>query len=366
MRSASIASAFVTALALAAPLRAQSFDVDLGDALGNVVPSNAFGGVIGQAGAWQSVPVLAGVATPLADVDGNATAVTATCSGGSVAAANLNLVNATSDDLALLDDALDPGAGTATVTIAGLAAGDYLVVTYAIGPDYAIFQTDVSVAGSSDPTQVVGGAFFGDYELGVTHARHRVTIASGGALVVSIAKHVPGPPINYASCNGLQIVQLSSAGGAFCFGDGLDPTLTTTCPCANFGAAGSGCAHSASAAGAVLAGSGSAAADSVVLSASGMPASVACIYLQGDALTDVVFGDGVRCAGGALLRLRTRVNVAGASQFPDGADTVTLAARGGVVPGSGVRRFYQTYYRNSAAFCTPDTFNVTNGWRVDW
>src|SRR5262249_48884933 len=31
-------------------------------------------------------------------------------------------------------------------------------------------------------------------------------------------------------------------GGPFCFGDGLDPNVTTPCPCANFGAAGHGCA----------------------------------------------------------------------------------------------------------------------------
>ena len=98
-----------------------------------------------------------------------------------------------------------------------------------------------------------------------------------------------------------------------------------------------------------------------------MPATVSCIYLQGDALTDVLFGDGVRCTGGTLLRLRTRVNVGGASAFPDSTDTVTLSQRGGVTPGSGARRYYQTYYRNSAAvFCPPETFNVTNGWRLTW
>ena len=40
---------------------------------------------------------------------------------------------------------------------------------------------------------------------------------------------------------------------------------------------------------------------------------------------------------------------------------------GGLVPGSGAMRFYQTYYRNaSAAFCPPATFNVTNGFQVVW
>ncbi|MBK7876382.1 MAG: hypothetical protein IPJ77_11610 [Planctomycetes bacterium] len=154
---------------------------------------------------------------------------------------------------------------------------------------------------------------------------------------------------------------------AFCFGDGLDTTITTPCPCANVGAAGNGCANSANPAGANLAATGTQVLDDVVLNGSGMPATVSCIYLQGDALADVVFGDGVRCAGGSLIRLRTKTNVGGASSFPDSVETVTLSQRGGVTIGSGVRRYYQTYYRNAAAaFCPPETFNVTNGWTIDW
>ncbi len=154
---------------------------------------------------------------------------------------------------------------------------------------------------------------------------------------------------------------------AFCAGDGLDAAVTTACPCANYGVSGNGCANSANPNGANLAATGTTAADDVVLLGSGMPATVSCIYLQGDALADTTFGDGVRCAGGSLLRLRTKTNVGGASSFPDSVETVTLSQRGGVVVGSGVRRYYQTYYRNAAAaFCPPETFNVTNGWTIDW
>ncbi|MBK7875906.1 MAG: VCBS repeat-containing protein [Planctomycetes bacterium] len=154
---------------------------------------------------------------------------------------------------------------------------------------------------------------------------------------------------------------------SFCAGDGLLADHTTPCPCANNGAAGNGCANSVNANGANLVATGTPASDNVVLSGSGMPAVVSCIYLQGDALSDGVFGDGVRCAGGGLIRLRTKNNLGGASSFPDSTDTITLSARGGVTPGSGLRRYYQTYYRNSAGgFCPPETFNVTNGWQIDW
>ncbi len=106
--------------------------------------------------------------------------------------------------------------------------------------------------------------------------------------------------------------------------------------------------------------------DNVRLFGSGMPFAVTAIYLQGDALGDFTFGDGVSCAGGALIRLRARTNFAGASSFPDSTDTITLSQRGGVTPGSGLTRFYHAYYRNAATFCMPATFNVTNGWRVVW
>ena len=154
---------------------------------------------------------------------------------------------------------------------------------------------------------------------------------------------------------------------AFCAGDGLDPNVTTPCPCGNAGLAGNGCGNSVNPAGANLAATGVPAFDTVVLNGTGMPATVACIYLQGDGLDDVVFGDGVRCTSGTLLRLRTKVNSGGASSFPDSVETVTLSQRGGVTIGSGAIRYYQTYYRNSAAlFCPPETFNVTNGWKIVW
>jgi hypothetical protein len=179
-----------------------------------------------------------------------------------------------------------------------------------------------------------------------------------------------GGPGCFVDCGwriGFQTFVLAGSGEAFCAGDGTLADHTTPCPCGNNGAAGNGCANSANANGANLSATGTPSLDDVVLAGTGMPATVSCIYLQGDALDDAVFGDGVRCTGGTLVRLRTRANVGGASTFPDSTDTVTLSQRGGVTPGSGATRYYQTYYRNSAPlFCPPETFNVTNGWRVTW
>ncbi len=160
--------------------------------------------------------------------------------------------------------------------------------------------------------------------------------------------------------------RVPSPGGpsfALCFGDGTG----TACPCGNSGASGRGCANSLGT-GALLAGSGavSVSGDTLVLAGSGMP-NAACLYFQGStalvAGLGTPFGDGLRCAGGTVVRLGTKTNVGGASQYPAGGDPAVSVA-GGVVAGNA--RTYQVWYRNSAAFCTPDTFNLSNAWQVYW
>jgi hypothetical protein len=155
--------------------------------------------------------------------------------------------------------------------------------------------------------------------------------------------------------------QPNLAGVPYCFGDGS----SAACPCGNVGAAGNGCPSSVNAAGANLSGTGTAsiAADSFVLLGSGMPDSAA-LYFQGTTQIDAVFGDGKRCIGGTVIRLGTKVNSAGASQYPSGSDPL-VSVKGAVTAGS--MRSYQVWYRNAdPAFCTPSTFNLTNGTIVTW
>lgn len=157
-------------------------------------------------------------------------------------------------------------------------------------------------------------------------------------------------------------------GHPFCAGDDLDPLVSVDCPCMNFGSFGRGCANSVVQAGASLNSFGTTSPDTIVLSGADMPASSACIYVQGDQdnVSGLVFGDGIRCIDGALVRLRLRLNAAGASQFPVAGDP-SVSARGGVTPGSGQSRYYQVFYRNPvASFCPPATFNMTNGVALVW
>ncbi|MCY2961727.1 MAG: plastocyanin/azurin family copper-binding protein [Planctomycetota bacterium] len=157
----------------------------------------------------------------------------------------------------------------------------------------------------------------------------------------------------------------SDPGLGFCFGDGS----ATACPCANSSApgAGAGCLNSLGTGG-KLAGSGSASVsnDTVVLSGTAMPNSSA-LYFQGTAQQaaglGAVFGDGLRCAAGSVIRLGTKTNVSGGSTYPVVGD-LAVSVKGACT--AGVTRHYQVWYRNAAAFCTASTFNLSNGYTLVW
>ncbi len=156
-----------------------------------------------------------------------------------------------------------------------------------------------------------------------------------------------------------------STGTTFCFGDGSG----TACPCTNNSTPGNGegCLNSLGMGGKLGAvGGASLAADTVVLSGTQMPNSSA-LYFQGtsqqSAGAGAIFGDGLRCAGGAIIRLGTKNNVSGASTYPAAGDP-SVSVRGLVtMPGT---RTYQCWYRNAAAFCTASTFNLSNGVEIVW
>jgi hypothetical protein len=163
---------------------------------------------------------------------------------------------------------------------------------------------------------------------------------------------------------GLALPVGCAAATNFCFGDGSG----TACPCGNVGTVDNGCPNSVNANGAHVGSTGtsSLASDTVVLAGSGMPSSSA-LYFQGTGALGgglgATFGDGLRCAAGSVIRLSTKFNSAGASQFPDVGDP-SVSVRG-LVMAPGLRT-YPIWYRNAAAFCTSETFNLTNGVSVVW
>jgi len=160
-------------------------------------------------------------------------------------------------------------------------------------------------------------------------------------------------------------IPVTTTGQAYCFGDGSG----TPCPCGNDApvGTGTGCLHSFGVGGRLSAsGTASLLGDDVVLHGSGMPNSSA-LYFQGTTQSagglGALFGDGLRCAAGTIVRLATKTNVGGASRYPDAGD-LELSVRGQIgAPGT---RHYQVWFRNAAAFCQPETFNLTNGLTIVW
>lgn len=138
------------------------------------------------------------------------------------------------------------------------------------------------------------------------------------------------------------------------------------CPCSNAGSPGNGCGNSLHPSGAGLARTGvaSLANDTLALTATNVTGANA-IFVQSNALLDpgIFFGDGLRCVSGATIRLGSSPIAAASSSYPQGAQ-LPISVRGGVAaPGL---RYYQTYYRNSASYCTAATFNLSSGQAVLW
>jgi hypothetical protein len=150
------------------------------------------------------------------------------------------------------------------------------------------------------------------------------------------------------------------------------------CPCSNPpSGSGRGCDNSAATGGAVLSAAGIAylSVDSLAFATDGETPTSTSIVLQGHAVaaSGVVYGQGVRCVGGALERLFVKIAVAGSITAPDfgaGDPTVSArsAARGDVIQ-SGQSRWYLVYYRDPIVLggCpASSTFNATQTGRVDW
>lgn len=138
------------------------------------------------------------------------------------------------------------------------------------------------------------------------------------------------------------------------------------CPCAPLGSPFNGCANSVYPAGGGLtrAGIASLTNDTLALSATNMSGSSA-IFVQSVGLNDpgVSFGDGLRCLAGATIRLGSSPIATGSASYPQGVQ-LPVSVRGAIAaPGM---RYYQTYYRNVASFCTPAAFNLTSGQAVLW
>jgi hypothetical protein len=165
------------------------------------------------------------------------------------------------------------------------------------------------------------------------------------------------------------------------FASTCDPGVTgvVPCPCSN-PAMGPvrGCNNSAGTGGARLTASGIAyiSVDSLVFTTSGETSTALSVVMQGNdsITTGLVYGQGVRCLGGTVIRrLFTKQAAFGSITAPDfaaGDPSVSArsAAKGDVIQ-AGQSRWYLVYYRDSTVLggCpASSTFNSTQTGEVSW
>lgn len=148
----------------------------------------------------------------------------------------------------------------------------------------------------------------------------------------------------------------------FCAADGS----AAPCPCANAGDPDHGCANSYFAGGCALSASGSpslSAADLVFSVAGSIPAQPGLFFQGLNAVNGgqgSAFGDGLRCAGGGLLRLQIRI------ADGSGAAQTTLPIPPLAQVQAGNTRRYQWWYRDPVASPCGTGFNLSNGLEFVW
>ncbi len=164
------------------------------------------------------------------------------------------------------------------------------------------------------------------------------------------------------------IVWNEGPGAPYCFGD---PGSGTPCPCNNDNDGSvpqSGCANGVFASGAQMTASGvaSVTADTLVFATTGLEPSNSGLYFQADndLSPGVVWGDGLRCAGGNLKRLGVRFADATGYSDTSGYPQSISAKAGNITP--GVTKHYQCWYRNPLNSPCGSDFNTSNGYAITW
>jgi hypothetical protein len=175
---------------------AQSFNVDFGV---GPSPSAAYGAAAGQAGVWN---VAVGGVVPLLDLVGGSTSVSLLYPDAGWESV-FDYGGTTGDDEFLLDDFFTwPPTGPLPFVVRGLAPGAYEFFSYSFAPNGA--NSWVDVPGSPEGFQLLGGAWPGSHQLGLTYALHTLTLVEPADVTINVGVWNGA----WGGFNGLQIVRV--------------------------------------------------------------------------------------------------------------------------------------------------------------
>lgn len=162
----------------------------------------------------------------------------------------------------------------------------------------------------------------------------------------------------------------SGTGSAYVYAARADASVDTCAcpmgPCGNDDPDG-GCANSLGQ-GAQLAARGRSSPDELHLLLSGALPGQPTVLFQGDESQPIPFGDGLRCARTNVVRLSPAplvVDPDGRLGFGPCFGDPSISSITGVVPGSGITRWYQAAYRDASSPCSSG-WNLSNATAVRW
>lgn len=184
-------------LAFSPSLFAQAINIDYGVDAGT--PADTFGAASGQAGVWNSLSGFEDEPVFLQDTSGNDTEV-GLIRSLPFGQALSDAPETTGDMAALLDDYLDLHSVPAEFMFTDIQPGEYLLYAYSWPPDNSNYRTSLWVNDDSDNAQLVGGAWPGGFQQGITHAVHTAQVNDDRTLVL----HTFG--LTKGTLNGLQLV----------------------------------------------------------------------------------------------------------------------------------------------------------------
>lgn len=234
-----------------------------------------------------------------------------------------------------------PGQGVTSGVVISFMGTDWIGQT----ADFELHQLDILV----DPALTTGGVFSLDF-----------VDTIGSPPVVTIVVVPPAVSVDPTRQSGG--VDVTGNVTTYCSGDGR----AGVCPCGNPGGAGHGCANGATTSGARLSSTGttSLATDELTMSCSGLVPNQPGLYFRGinavNGGAGTPFGDGLRCAGGGVLRLQVRF----ADATGNSSMTIPIGAASLAQPGD--QHYFQCWYRDPVTSPCGAGFNLTNGLAVHW